>query len=591
MNSLALQIVKANIKHYRSIDEMTIEFKNGEPLIICGANNIGKTNFLRALDLFFSMDPEKFSYFDIPYHIAEGSRGNGFKSDITVNFVSTTNKDTYQIRTIFSTKNNENSLQVTGKKNGKAMTSEDARMVVRQSYKFMFIESNNINLPSIISEIFKEDVLPGLDALRKKQAQPLAILSDFIEKSEEALKAIELNITKHFKRFMTGVDGLNADDWAIKIFFPDYTNLREAISGLVNFTLKDTNNTLLDTKGSGIQRMVLLSLISYISQNFNEKVIWAIDEPEVFLQPNLQKKVYRELKTMAKDVDIIVTTHSPHFIDIANCDNTYLFEAKQTPVQYARRPKEQFIKLSTYINTKHGTQKIEAIRRHMGLGKNDSWSIVPFNIIVEGEEDKRYLQSLLTAFDIDIPNILVSGGCSKMAGYIEFLKEFAEDLDFIPTVVCLLDHDEEGRNTYKKLETKSKTQKLKIIPKHIVRYDGNHKDTWNYEMEDMLYPDLIFDAANKFLRKKKYRTMTFKHRQRRSKTSYNNIEILGFINEVHKDVNPDEMPLDFENEGVKKYICNEVCSIIEGDSNIVSKLDTLYPVVKKFIEELLILSE
>ncbi|MBW5448632.1 AAA family ATPase [Cohnella sp. CFH 77786] len=588
---MTLQIVKATIKHFRSIDEMTIEFKDGEPLIICGANNIGKTNFLRALDLFFSMVPEKFSYFDIPYHIAEGSRGHGFKSDITVNFINTANRDTYQIKTTFSTKNNENTLQVTGKKNGKAITPEDARMIVKQSYKFMFIESNNIDLPSIISEIFKEDVLPGLDALRKKQAQPLAILSDFIVKSQEALKTIESNITKHFKKFMTGVEGLNADDWAIKIFFPDYTNLREAISGLVNFTLKDTNNTLLDTKGSGIQRMVLLSLISYISQNFDEKVIWAIDEPEVFLQPNLQKKVYRELKTIAKDVDIIVTTHSPHFIDIANCENTYLFEAEQTPVQYTRRPKEQFIKLSTYVNNKKGTQKIEAIRKHMGLGKNDSWSIVPFNVIVEGEEDKRYLQSLLTAFDMDIPNILVAGGCSKMAGYIEFLKEFAEDLDFIPTVVCLLDHDEEGRSTFKKLESKSKTQKLKIIPKHISRFDGKHNQNWDYEMEDMLYPELIFDAANKFLRKKKYKSLVAKQKAKRAKTSYENIEILRFINETHKDINPDQKPLDFENEGAKKYICNEVCIAIDNDPGKVLALSSSYPEVKNFLVNLLKLGE
>ncbi|HBY21582.1 MAG: hypothetical protein A2Y24_04635 [Clostridiales bacterium GWE2_32_10] len=78
---------KVIVKRYRSINNLEILFKDGEPLIICGSNNIGKTNFLRALDLFFSLDKEKFNaQRDVPFNIADGSRGDGYNTEITAEF-------------------------------------------------------------------------------------------------------------------------------------------------------------------------------------------------------------------------------------------------------------------------------------------------------------------------------------------------------------------------------------------------------------------------------------------------------------------------------------------------------------------------
>jgi predicted ATP-dependent endonuclease of OLD family len=40
-----IHIKKVKITNFRSISNLTLESRSGEPLIVCGPNNIGKTNF------------------------------------------------------------------------------------------------------------------------------------------------------------------------------------------------------------------------------------------------------------------------------------------------------------------------------------------------------------------------------------------------------------------------------------------------------------------------------------------------------------------------------------------------------------------
>jgi len=107
---------KIKISNFRSIFNLTVDCKNGELLIVFGPNNIVKTNFLRALDLFFYLDKDKFNHeIDIPYHIAEGSYGGGSKSQITVEFGNQSG-DIYTITTKYSRSRSENIFQMNGKK-------------------------------------------------------------------------------------------------------------------------------------------------------------------------------------------------------------------------------------------------------------------------------------------------------------------------------------------------------------------------------------------------------------------------------------------------------------------------------------------
>ena len=45
---------KFQVKRYRSLMDATIDIFLDEKIVICGENNIGKTNFLRAMNVFFN---------------------------------------------------------------------------------------------------------------------------------------------------------------------------------------------------------------------------------------------------------------------------------------------------------------------------------------------------------------------------------------------------------------------------------------------------------------------------------------------------------------------------------------------------------
>ncbi|NES52929.1 ATP-binding protein, partial [Escherichia coli] len=96
---------------------------------------------------------------------------------------------------------------------------------------------------------------------------------------------------------------------------------------------------LMDHKGSGAQRIVLLSLMQCITDKITTDIIWAIDEPEAFLQPKLQKKIMEIFKNIVREKKqpIIMTTHSQYFVDFNNLVNTHLFKLTKEEKIYARK--------------------------------------------------------------------------------------------------------------------------------------------------------------------------------------------------------------------------------------------------------------
>ena len=42
------------VKRFRSLVDLKLGINDALPVVICGENNIGKTNFLRALNIFFN---------------------------------------------------------------------------------------------------------------------------------------------------------------------------------------------------------------------------------------------------------------------------------------------------------------------------------------------------------------------------------------------------------------------------------------------------------------------------------------------------------------------------------------------------------
>ncbi|PIQ80344.1 MAG: hypothetical protein COV79_00950 [Parcubacteria group bacterium CG11_big_fil_rev_8_21_14_0_20_41_14] len=586
---MSYRISKVLIHNYRSIKNLGLVIpKEGGPVIICGANNVGKTNFLRAVNLFFNETDFKASN-DIPYEIVEATRGAGYKTTISVDFIDSQTKGKVSIKKVFKEELGENIIERTGyKKQSRSKRenlSENDLNKFFNDFRFIFVESSNVNIPALVAQITKTNVLSGLDKLRKKQSKPLDILKNFITESENSLQNIETNISKNFKEFADGVgtftDGLDTKDWNVKFIFPKYELLREAIGTMVNLVLQDSNQKELEAKGSGIQRILLLSLIKYISENTKKIVIWGIDEPEAFLQPGLQKKVFAIIKNLSNDLEIFLTTHSHHFVDIGELESVFLFNAKYTKQAYRRKKDKEYIKISTVIDKTTGYNKVQKVKDHLGISTNDSWEIMPYNLVVEGDEDKQYISTLLKINGLDEPKILVADGADKFPGYLVFVNLFCEEQSITPKVLSILDFDQKGKATLNSLKTKTYSFNHKV--EHVSRFDNKSNITWQYEIEDLIYPEILIRAVNKILHKKGYSQLKVQAIiKKKNQPSFQKDAILPFITAQVKDINQDKGELNFEELGLKKYLCTTTCALLMKEKEL-EKLNKKYKEIYNYL--------
>jgi ABC-type transport system involved in cytochrome c biogenesis ATPase subunit len=563
------KIQEFEIRNFRSILKLKVKTNENNFLTICGVNNVGKTNFLRALHLFFNPDEDNFSVNDdIPYHIVEATRGAGYKTTLLASIIEIDTGKIYKIRQVFSQVKGENIIDITGKIDNDSITKSEIYKFLKTKFKFFFIEASNVDIPKLISEVINEEILPlSLDRRRSKgQLDSLNKLESFIDQSKIVVGKIEDDLTKIFLSLLKDVDSLETKNWRLKIKFPEYSYLREAISSMIDFTLFDTNERMLETKGSGIQRTVLLSLIQYVNTKTKKDVIWAIDEPEAFLQASLQKSLYQKLTEESLKNQIVITTHSQFFIDVNNLDNTFLFESKIDSQQYVRKGDNIYYKLDTEVFQGSAFEKAERIKTNFGLLRNDSWEIMPHNILVEGLEDKDYLIALLKIFDFPVPNILSAGGISKFSGYLQFINDYCDDLKFKPTVLALYDKDSAGRSEYNSLNSpkkKSNLSNIELKNEFVINFQGESPD--NIEIEDLIHYDIVIDAANKIIRKKGFATIKASDRKKRILPVYIKKPILDFLNEITRQNNTDKSyEIIFDSLEMKLLLSKHICKMLES---------------------------
>lgn len=566
------------VKRFRSLMDVKIDINDSLPVAICGENNIGKTNFLRALNVFFNhpfkddvYDPKE----DIPHHIYYGSQGAGAKTELTGTF-------NWEGKSVSLKVTFHNDRSVTYQLAGKAV-ADNVVIELLANFHFLFVESHNIDLPSLISVVLERDGLLPLDAKRTKQSLPLAKLAEFITLSQKAIADIEKNINSCFEK-LTDFDGVLKGK-EIRIQFAEFEKLRDVIKTMTSITLYDGNNHGIASKGSGAQRAVFLSLMQFISKSSKKSIIWGIDEPEAFLQPRLQRKVSQVLSEIVAEQKqpVILTTHSQHFINLSNLGSTHIFVGEIEERKYRRRPDHVFYEINTKPqDCASDFEKAQSIKSHLGISNNDGWEVMPYNIIVEGEEDKKYLATLMASLNLPVPNIVWSGGASKFAGYLQYYNSFSEDLSYKPVFRCLLDNDQEGREQAKKIKA---YKHLEVSKVNLPRFDGalpSRNVGENWEIEDFLPPEVIVAAINSILRKAKYKLITSAQIRQRSKPAHIGKQILKYCEECTQRNNPDLPPFVLDDQGRKMQICQKFCDMAEK-SDMASNLSSEQT---KFIESL-----
>lgn len=558
-----------------------------EIVTICGANNSGKTNILRALEIFFK--PYKYNpEYDAPNHKFNGSRGQTVYPEITLLFSD--NTKTYEVKRIFDI----NGVKTTtGKLDDVLLSLEKIDQFVNK-FSFFYIPSININFPELVNNLIEEiyDLEYEKTRFTGLKGQLKTAFDSYIQGTVDVLNNLAQDINPTFQEFN--------QNWEVGFEFPsDVKKFRDLISNDIEFYFNDKTNRNIDAKGSGLQRLGYILMHSkLIDKISNKNIILLIDEPDIYLHNGLQKKLYNHLKELSIKAQIFITTHSKVFIDGFNLKNTFLLDIKIDEATFYKRASREFHQVNTIlINLDENSGSLK-IKEYLGI-ENDEFDLLKeYNILVEGNCDKKYLEEFAKFYSLEVPNIISANGASNIISFLDFYNSFYYQHSYTPKIKVLFDNDEAGRNVYK--EVKKKKDKniykdLDLILEFTPNYLGEYPDLDriernliqnNHEIEDFIFPELICSLCNKILISKGLNTIPIKTLNARLRANaYKSKGILYVIESLKNDKNLDDgHTLCFDTPTMKKALAESFK--IEGDKNTIRLLQKSNDQYPEYLETL-----
>jgi len=591
-----IKIVNVRIQRFRSILDLNYDVDISKNIIsICGQNNVGKTNTLRAITLFFK--PDLYNHkADIPT-LKAATWGGSVHPKIELTFFDDKEELYYNITRDFSKLAPEKSItsgyrfsgNLKHKVNKEDLSQETITQFLNKIH-YIFVESINMNVPDLINTITQDMLTIQYDGARfsQKKANLKIAYDTYIDGLQDILNCFGSEISDTFDKFREG--------WKIQFDVPKNSEtFRDLISDDVRLNILDKGSKGVIDKGSGLQRLAYLLLQFEITKKISSKksVIICIDEPDTYLHEGLQRKLKDFLDEMSKNMQICYTTHSKIFIDTYHLKNTLLLSSNTHPQYITRKNKTIDVMETVRVNIDADTG-YKAICDHLGIEETKSELLEKNNLLVEGGCDKKYIEELCHFFEYKPINIIPMNGADNALKYLEYYNSVYKDSQsYKPMIKVILDNDQKGREVFTKI--RSKTYKYINVKTYLLpNYNNNSnlspdKNNTNNEIEDFLYPEVTCFLINHFL--SKYKNMnTIDPKivcKRCNQTSFRDGGILNICEYEKNTVNPERGgEISFtsskgDTNNIKEGIAS--CMNAEGNNKLIILLqecDKKYPEVR-----------
>ena len=251
-----VKIKQVRIQRFRSIMDLTIKVETEcNTISICGQNNVGKTNTIRAINLFFCPDfyePKS----DIPT-LKNATWGGSVHPKIELTFVDEGTDIFFCITRNFDP--NEDEMRTllgysfkgsVDRKTEKIHLEKQEIDNILSKIVFIYIESINTFVPTLINSITQDVLNLQYDKARfsTDKRELKEAYDTYVDGLQKILNAFSSDISNTFKLFR--------DNWQVEFIVPKNSDsFRALISDDVRLTIKDKGSSGIVGKGSGLQRL------------------------------------------------------------------------------------------------------------------------------------------------------------------------------------------------------------------------------------------------------------------------------------------------------------------------------------------------
>lgn len=318
-------LTELRIRGYRSIrDEVVIRFPSRTPVVLVGENNAGKTNILRALDLLLgeqwpgTKEPEDHDFWERKrergcIEIAasfEGMGAQGNVKSLTWRYVPY-EEDRLTFHALMSDGKQNRYVKEEWREQCTCIwITADRRLSYHLSYasKWTFLSRLMQKFHSALKQDDKRVTL------LKDKFEELKLLFRQVEE----FARFEDELSNMFKQMFSGMT------YGLEVDFSAYDPSRYFHSLRVT-PREGEYRRAIDELGTGQEQLLAFAFAHAYAKAFYGGIVLAIDEPEAHLHPLAQEWLARKIHEMSQDgLQIILTTHSPHFINILDLEGLVL---------------------------------------------------------------------------------------------------------------------------------------------------------------------------------------------------------------------------------------------------------------------------
>ena len=300
---------------------------------------------------------------------------------------------------------------------------------IDRSLKYQLPNSRNSLLGSLMNDIDKDFRNPENKIIIKDESgnnQEITRKKRFNQCIEEAISTLrteEFNeLEKSIKENALHQLGFDSeiDSDKLDIFFHPMTSL-DFYKSLEIWVKEHDYNMNASNLGGGFQNAIVIAILKAFEERRKKGAIFLIEEPEMYLHPQMQRSLYKTLRQIGESNQVIYITHSSNFVTIPEFNEIVI----------VKKPNSTKITQSTLEATHRLKEKF---RKELDAERNELFFATRI-LFVEGDTEKLALPEYAIRENMDFDKVGASiievGGKRSLVDFIDLALSFDITVGFV----------------------------------------------------------------------------------------------------------------------------------------------------------------